>query len=132
MERKSVSSGTHWEGVMGYARAVRAGDLVFVSGTTATDASGAVVGDDYATQTRYIIEKIEQALQQAGASLRDVVRTRVYVVDESQWEQVAVVHGEFFGDIRPANTLVEVSALVGTGYLVEIEADAVIGAGDAL
>jgi enamine deaminase RidA (YjgF/YER057c/UK114 family) len=132
MERKNISSGTHWEGVMGYSRAVRAGDFVFVSGTTATDADGNIVGDDYAAQTRYIIEKIERALQDAGASLKDVVRTRVFVVDATQWEQVAVVHGEFFGEIRPANTLVEISALVGTGYLVEIEADALIGAGDAL
>lgn len=132
MERKNIASGTHWEGVMGYSRAVRAGNLVFVSGTTATGPDGEIVGNDYATQTRYIIEKIERALAEAGATLQDVVRTRVFVVDASQWEQVAAVHGEFFAGIRPANTLVEISALVGTGYLVEIEADAVIGAGDAL
>ncbi len=132
MERKNISSGTHWEGVMGYSRAVRVGQMVFVSGTTATDENGAIVGDDYATQTRYVIEKIERALKEAGASLKDVVRTRVFLVDAGQWEQVAAVHGEFFGEIRPANTLVEISALVGRGYLVEIEADAVIGAGDAL
>jgi enamine deaminase RidA (YjgF/YER057c/UK114 family) len=132
MERKNISSGTHWEGVMGYSRAVRAGDMVFVSGTTATDANGNIVGDDYAAQTRFVIEKIEQALMEAGASLKDVVRTRVFVVDATQWEQVAAVHGEFFGGVRPANTLVEISALVSTGYLVEIEVDAIIGAGDAL
>jgi enamine deaminase RidA (YjgF/YER057c/UK114 family) len=117
---------------MGYARAVRAGDFVCVSGTTATDDNGNVVGEDYATQTRYIIQKIERALVAAGASLKDVIRTRVYVSDAAQWEAVASVHGEFFGDVRPANTLIEISNFVGDGYLVEIEADAIIGAGDAL
>lgn len=126
-ERQTISSGTQWEQVMGYSRAVRVGQHVMVSGTTATDENGTIVGDDYATQTRYILQKIERALNGLGASMSDVVRTRVFVVDATQWEQVAVEHGKVFHDIRPANTLVEISALVGTGYLVEIEADAIIG-----
>lgn len=132
MKRKQVSSGTKWEDVMGYARAVQVGQFIYVSGTTATDENGEIVGDDYATQTAFILEKIERALNELGASMKDVVRTRVYVVDAAHWEQVAAIHGQVFGAVRPANTLVEVSALVGSGYLVEIEADAILGAGDAL
>ncbi len=132
MKRKNVSSGTKWEDVMGYARAVQVGQFIYVSGTTATDENGEIVGDDYATQTAFILEKIERALNELGASMKDVVRTRVYVVDAAHWEQVAAIHGQVFGAVRPANTLVEVSALVGSGYLVEIEADAILGAGDAL
>jgi enamine deaminase RidA (YjgF/YER057c/UK114 family) len=98
-----------------------------VSGTTATDEKGEVVGlDDPYAQTVYIIQKIERALKEAGATLNDVVRTRIYVTDASRWEPVARAHGEFFKDIRPANTLVEVSALIGEGYLVEMEADALL------
>jgi enamine deaminase RidA (YjgF/YER057c/UK114 family) len=126
-QRQNIFSGTVWEDVAGFARAVRIGNLVFVSGTTATDSNGNIVGenDPYA-QTVFIIQKIERALQEAGASLRDVARTRIFVADVNQWEVVAKAHGEFFRDIRPANTLVEVSNLVGEGYLVEMEADAVI------
>jgi enamine deaminase RidA (YjgF/YER057c/UK114 family) len=132
-ERQSVSSGTPWEPKMGYCRAVRVDQFVYVSGTTATDENGNLVGPgDYAAQTDYILKKIERALTELGASIKDVVRTRVYVVDATQWEGVASVHGKVFGEVRPANTLVEISALVGEGYLVEIEADAVLGAGDAL
>lgn len=131
--RQTVSTGTTWEAIAGYARALRVGERVFVSGTTATDENGDVVGaGDPAAQTRYILEKIERALNEAGASLKDVVRTRIFVTDASQWEAVTREHGRVFGDILPANTLVEVSALIGDEYLVEIEADAIIGAGDEI
>jgi len=125
--RRNISSGTVWEDKAGYSRAVRIGSLVFVSGTTATDDSGNLVGpgDPYA-QTVFIIQKIERALHAAGASLRDVVRTRIFVTDARRWEPVAQAHAEFFHDVRPANTLVEISALIGDGYLVEMEADAVV------
>jgi enamine deaminase RidA (YjgF/YER057c/UK114 family) len=125
--RQNISSGTVWEELAGYSRAVRIGNLVAVSGTTATDDHGQLVGvgDPYA-QTVYIIQKIERALLAAGATLNGVMRTRIYLTDVSQWEAVARAHGEYFATIRPANTLVEVSALVGDGYLVEMEADAVI------
>jgi enamine deaminase RidA (YjgF/YER057c/UK114 family) len=131
-ERIRVSSGTVWEELVGYSRAVRAGNLVFVSGTTATDDRGNVVGrGDPEAQARYILQKIERALEAAGASLSDVVRTRVYVTNADDWEAVGRAHAAYFGEIRPANTLVEVSRLVGPDYLVEIEADAVIGSGGA-
>jgi enamine deaminase RidA (YjgF/YER057c/UK114 family) len=128
--RESVGTGTPWEALAGYARAVRVGDRVLVSGTTATGPDGVVAPRDPAAQTRFILDRIEGALQRLGATLRDVVRTRVYVRDIADWEAVARVHGERFGDIRPANTLVQ-AHLVGDEYLVEIEAEAVIGAGDA-
>jgi len=124
-ERQRFGSGTPWEALAGYSRAVRLGAFVWVSGTTASDASGAVQGGDAAAQTRYIMTKIEAALGEVGASLADVVRTRIYVARLEDWEAVARVHGEVFGEIRPANTLVQVAGLVG-GRLVEIEADAVI------
>ncbi|ETW98060.1 RidA family protein [Candidatus Entotheonella palauensis] len=129
--RSSVSSGTHWESIAGFARAVRIGERILVSGTTATDSQGVVGAGDAAAQTRFILDKIEAAIGQLGGSLRDVVRTCVYVRHVKDWEPVARVHGEYFEDIRPANTLVE-ARLVGDEYLVEIEAEAVIGAGDAL
>ncbi|MBI1280155.1 MAG: RidA family protein [Anaerolineaceae bacterium] len=126
-ERQNISSGTTWETIAGFSRAVRIGNVIHVSGTTATDENGHVVGlNDPYVQTSYIIRKIEHALRQAGATLTDVIRTRIYITDVRQWEVVARAHGEFFSQIRPANTLVEVSALVGDGYLVEIEAEAVI------
>jgi len=129
-QRQNISSGTIWESLAGYSRAVRIGNLVFVSGTTATDADGNLVGaNDAHVQTVFIIQKIERALLEAGASLRDVVRTRIFVTDAQRWQEVAKAHAEFFGDIRPANTLVEISALIGEGYLVEIEADAVLQEG---
>jgi enamine deaminase RidA (YjgF/YER057c/UK114 family) len=131
LTRDSVSSGTHWEALAGYARAVRIGDRILVSGTTATGPEGVVGAGDPAAQTEFIIDKIESAIQHLGGTLRDVVRIRVYVKDIDDWEPVARVHGKRFGDIRPANTLVQ-AALVGDEYLVEIEAEAVIGAGDAL
>jgi len=124
--RTSVSTGTSWEAMAGYARAVRVGAQIWVSGTTATDADGKVVASgDPAGQARFIIDKIERAITQLGGSLRDVVRTRVYVSDIAHWEPVARAHGERFGEIRPANTLVE-GRLVGPEYLVEIEADAFV------
>lgn len=126
-ERQRVSSGTVWEDKVGYARAIRAGNLVFVSGTTATDEAGRIVGgDDPEAQAVYIIEKIGRALAALGASLDDVVRTRMYVVRAGDWEAIGRAHARFFGATRPASTLVEISALVGAGYLVEIDADAVI------
>jgi enamine deaminase RidA (YjgF/YER057c/UK114 family) len=121
--RRNVSTGTPWEQLAGYSRAVRLGNSVWVSGTTASDELGHVRGDHAAAQTRYILRKIELALQQVGASLADVVRTRIYVVDLDDWEAVARVHGEVFGTILPANTLVQVAGLVDE-RLVEIEADA--------
>ncbi len=129
--RQSVSSGTVWESMAGYSRAVRVGDRILVSGTTATGPDGLVGADDPAAQARYAVDKIEAAIRQLGGRLEDVVRTRVYVSDIAHWEPVARVHGERFGHIRPANTLVE-ARLVGPEYLVEIEAEAIIGAGAGL
>ena len=123
--RQNLSSGTPWEALAGYSRAVRLGSTVWVSGTTASDAAGTVHGETAAEQTRYILRKIEGVLRDAGASLSDVVRTRIYVVNLADWEAVARVHGEIFGAIRPANTLIQVAGLVD-GRLVEIEADAVV------
>jgi len=126
-ERQNISSGTQWEDIAGYSRAVKIGNHVFVSGTTATDDAGNLVGGDSAyEQSAFIIQKIERALKEAGASLQDVVRTRIYLTDVSLWEDASRAHAEFFGDIRPANTLIGISALIGDGYLVEIEADAII------
>jgi len=128
VERRRITSGSVWEGAVGYSRAVRAGNLVFVSGTTATDERGEVVGPgDAEAQARYALTKIVRALEEAGASAADVVRTRIYVLDADDWKSVGRAHAEVFGASRPANTLVEVSRLVGDGYLVEIEADAVVG-----
>ena len=127
MKRQNISSGTDYETIAGYSRAVRLGNIIHVSGTTATDGANAVVGvGDSAAQTDFIIRKIERALTEAGAKLTDVVRTRLYLAPGADWEAVARVHGRYFGDIRPANTLLFVHALVGEDYLVEMEAEAVI------
>ena len=131
MNRQIVDTGTRWEKIAGYARAVRIGERILVSGTTATDAAGQLVGaGDAAAQARFIFEKIARALAQLGGTLNEVVRTRIYVRDIADWEAVARVHGEIFADIRPVNTLVQ-AVLVGEEYLVEIEAEAIIGAGPA-
>jgi enamine deaminase RidA (YjgF/YER057c/UK114 family) len=128
VERQLVSSGTVWEGIVGYSRAVRVDRFVSVAGTTATGDDGSVIGKgDPGAQTDFILQKIERALREAGAGLHDVVRTRIFLTNVDDWEAVGRVHGRYFAAIRPANTLVEVSALVGGDYLVEIEADAVIG-----
>lgn len=130
MSRKNISTGSKWEPIIGYSRAVRIGNLIFVSGTTATDSSGAIVGiNDPAAQTRQCLKNIEAALKQAGATLQDVVRTRLFVTDISEWEAYGRVHGEVFGEIRPATAMVEVNNLISPEMMVEIEVDAVIGAG---
>lgn len=129
MKRINIGTGTPWEQVVGYSRAVRVGDVVHVSGTTASDEHGNVIGvGNVREQTDYILRKIERALQAAGASLRDVVRVRMYVLDIDQWEIIGRVHGEFFGDIRPVSTMVEVSRLVDPQHLIEIEVEAIVGA----
>jgi reactive intermediate/imine deaminase len=127
MKRTTISTGTRWEPLVGYSRGVRVGPFVYISGTTATDAQGEIVGrDDIQAQAAQCLENVKSALERLGAKLEHVVRTRIYVTDIVQWEDVGKAHGQFFGEIRPATSMVEVSALVMPEMMVEIEAEAIV------
>lgn len=127
MQRTNYSSGAKWEDIVGYSRAVKMGNTIEVTGTVAVDDNSKLVGGDNAyEQTRFIIQKIEKVLQRAGASLKDVVRTRMFVTDISRWEEYGKAHGEFFKDIRPCTSMIEVKGLISPEYLIEIEATAIV------
>jgi enamine deaminase RidA (YjgF/YER057c/UK114 family) len=125
--RKNISTGAKWEDIVGYSRAVRIGNTMEVSGTVAVNDEGVVGAGDYYLQAKFILEKVGKVLQQEGFSLNDVVRTRIYVTDISRWQEVGKAHGEVFRDIKPATSMVEVSALIAPEYVVEIEVTAVRG-----
>jgi len=127
MKRTNYSSGAKWEDIVGYSRAVKVGNTIEITGTVAADDSSSVVGgNDAYEQTKFIIQKIEKVLQKAGASLKDVVRTRMFVTDISRWEEYGKAHGEFFNDIKPCTSMIEVKGLIAPEYLIEIEATAII------
>jgi enamine deaminase RidA (YjgF/YER057c/UK114 family) len=127
MSRTNYSSGSKWEDIVGYSRAVKIGNIIEVTGTVSSGDDGNVVGrDDAYAQTKFIYQKIEKVLQRAGAGMKDVVRVRMFVTDISRWQEYGKAHSEFFKDIKPCNTMVEVSALIEPGYLIEIEATAIL------
>jgi enamine deaminase RidA (YjgF/YER057c/UK114 family) len=127
MERTNYSSGAKWEDIVGYSRAVKMGNTIEVTGTVAVDENNNLVGDDNAyEQARFVIQKIESVLKKAGASLKDVVRTRMFVTDISRWEEYGRAHGEFFKDIKPCTSMIEIKGLIAPEYLIEIEATAII------
>lgn len=129
-KRINISSGAKWEDIVGYSRAVRVGNIIEVAGTTAVDERGKIVGvNDPYQQTKYILQKIEKALVEAGASLKDVTRTRMFVTDISKWEEIGRAHGEFFREIKPAASMIEVKGLISPDLLVEIEVTAIISTG---
>ncbi|MDZ4724185.1 MAG: RidA family protein [candidate division Zixibacteria bacterium] len=129
-KRHNISSGAKWEDIVGYSRAVRIGNLIEISGTTAVDEAGKTVGiNNPYEQTRFILQKIERALKSAGATIADVVRTRVYVMDITQWQEIGRAHAEYFKDIKPATSMIQISALIDPSLLVEIEVTAVVSDG---
>ena len=127
MERITYSSGAKWENIVGYSRAVQVGNHIEVAGTVAADENGVVAKGDAYAQTKFIIQKISAALEKAGFSLKDVVRTRMFVTDISRWEEFGRAHGEFFKDIKPVTSMIEVKGLIDPGYLIEVEATAIKG-----